>query len=41
MINWTLTDTTIRLVIPVGLAYGGDVEKALKLMMQAAEEHPV
>lgn len=40
LINWTLSDPTTRIVIPVGLAYGGNVELALKLMMEAAEEHP-
>ncbi len=40
LINWTLSETTTRIVIPVGLAYGGDVELAMKIMMQAAEEHP-
>lgn len=40
LINWTLSDTTIRLVIPVGLAYGGDVEKALMFMLEAAKENP-
>ncbi|MCK5477369.1 MAG: mechanosensitive ion channel, partial [Methylococcales bacterium] len=39
LINWTLSDPTSRIVIPVGLAYGGDVELALKLMLEAAEEH--
>ena len=39
LINWTLSDPTTRIVIPVGLAYGGDVELALKLMLEAAEEH--
>jgi len=39
LINWTLSEPTTRIVIPVGLAYGGDVELALKLMMDAAEEH--
>jgi potassium efflux system protein len=39
LINWTLSEPTTRIVIPVGLAYGGDVELALKLMMEAAEEH--
>jgi len=38
LINWTLTETTTRIVIPVGLAYGGDVELALTKMMEAAKE---
>jgi potassium efflux system protein len=40
LINWTLSDSTTRIVIPVGLAYGGDVERALEMLLEAAEEHP-
>ena len=40
LINWTLSDEVTRVLIPVGLAYGGDVERALKLMLEAASEIP-
>ena len=40
LINWTLSEPTTRIVIPVGLAYGGDVELALTMMMEAANEQP-
>ncbi|OQK18093.1 hypothetical protein AU255_09670 [Methyloprofundus sedimenti] len=40
LINWTLSDQTTRIVIPVGLAYGGDVEAAFKLMLESAQQHP-
>jgi len=40
LLNWTLSDPITRIVIPVGLVYGGDVEKAMTLLLQAAEEHP-
>ncbi|MBT5221571.1 MAG: mechanosensitive ion channel [Gammaproteobacteria bacterium] len=40
LINWTLSEPVTRIVIPVGLAYGGDVEQALKRMLEAAEENP-
>jgi len=40
LINWTLSDEVTRVVIPVGLAYGGDVERALTLMLEAANETP-
>ncbi len=40
LINWTLSDTITRLVITVGIAYGSDVEKAMELMKEAAEENP-
>jgi potassium efflux system protein len=40
LLNWTLSDPVNRLVLPVGLAYGGDVGKAMSLMVEAAAEHP-
>ncbi len=40
LLNWTLSDPTTRIVIPVGLVYGGDVTKAMTLMLEAAKEHP-
>lgn len=39
-INWTLSDPVTRIRVPVGIAYGSDVTQALKLIQQAAEEHP-
>jgi potassium efflux system protein len=39
LLNWSLSDRTTRIVIVVGVAYGSDVEKALTLMREAAEEH--
>ena len=39
LINMSLTDTINRLVIPVGVAYGSDVSKAMELMVEAATEH--
>ncbi|WP_319582548.1 mechanosensitive ion channel domain-containing protein [uncultured Pseudodesulfovibrio sp.] len=35
VINWTYSDTNIRLRIPVGIAYESDVNKALSLMEEA------
>jgi potassium efflux system protein len=40
VINWTLSDSVLRLVIPVGVAYGSDVEKVEKILLDIAEEHP-
>lgn len=39
-INWSLTDQVIRVKIDVGIAYGSDVTQALKLIKEAATEHP-
>ncbi|HFZ8993862.1 TPA: mechanosensitive channel MscK [Citrobacter freundii] len=40
LINWSLSDTTTRLVIRLGVAYGSDLEKVRKVLLQAAMEHP-
>jgi len=32
VLNWTLSDNVIRLFLTVGIAYGSDVEKALRLI---------
>ena len=37
VVNWTLSDAAIRVVITVGVAYGSDVRKAMALMLEAAE----
>ncbi|WP_286292050.1 mechanosensitive ion channel domain-containing protein [Methylomarinovum tepidoasis] len=39
-INWTLTDTTNRIVIQIGVSYGCDVEKAMRIVMEVAKSHP-
>jgi len=39
LLNWTLSDQTVRVVVPVGIAYGSDVQKAMKLLKETAEEH--
>jgi len=38
LLNWSLTDQITRLLIPVGIAYGSDVDKAMQLMLEAARE---
>jgi len=38
VINWTYSDTNIRLKIPVGVAYDSDVNKALRLMEEAPKD---
>jgi potassium efflux system protein len=39
VINWTLTDKINRIVINVGVAYGSNVERAMQLMLEAADEN--
>jgi potassium efflux system protein len=41
LVNWTLSNNTIRLVIPVGVAYGSDPVKVIKLMTNLANENPL
>lgn len=40
ILNWTLSNTTNRIVITVGVAYGTNIERAVTLMREAAERHP-
>jgi potassium efflux system protein len=40
IINWTLSDTVLRLRIPVGIAYGSDTTCARDEMLQVARAHP-
>jgi small-conductance mechanosensitive channel len=38
--NWTFSNTKARVEIPIGIAYGSDLEKAQQLMLDAAIAHP-
>ncbi len=40
LLNWTLSDPNIRVRIPVGIAYGSDVEGALKILCNVAKDNP-
>jgi len=39
LLNWTLTDQVSRIVIEIGIAYGSDVDKALKIIHECAAQH--
>ena len=41
VINWTLSDTTTRVVIPVSIAYGADAALAHRVMLEAVHAHPL
>ncbi len=41
LLNWSLTDQITRIIIPVGIAYGSDVQRAMALMLEVAEENPL
>jgi small-conductance mechanosensitive channel len=38
--NWSYEDPRVRLRVPFGVAYGSDLPKLRKLMMEVADEHP-
>ncbi|MDP5070614.1 MAG: mechanosensitive ion channel, partial [Congregibacter sp.] len=38
--NWSLTNSKLRLVIPIGIAYGSDVDAAMRILREIAEAHP-
>lgn len=38
--NWTLQERRTRIKIPVGVAYGSDVEMVLRILLECAEERP-
>jgi potassium efflux system protein len=39
LVNWTLSNDVIRIVIPVGIAYGSDTRLARELLLKAARDH--
>ena len=39
-INWTLSDPITRVVCPVGIAYGSDVDRAAKLLLECGRQSP-
>lgn len=41
VINWTLTDPVLRIVIPVGVSYGSDVDQVESLLLRAAAQIPI
>jgi potassium efflux system protein len=40
VINWTLTEQTLRIVIPVGIAYGSDTKLAEETLLEVAQDDP-
>lgn len=40
LLNWTLSDKINRIVIKASIAYGSNVELALKTLTQIAQDHP-
>jgi potassium efflux system protein len=40
LLNWSLSDPKIRITLPVGIAYGSDLELAIKTLYEIVREHP-
>ncbi len=41
LVNWTLSDQVLRVIIRVGVAYGSNTELAEKLLYDVARSHPL
>lgn len=39
--NWTLAEKKIRVRVPVGVAYGSDIEAVLKILLACADANPI
>lgn len=37
--NWSLTSPKLRILVPIGVAYGSDVDLAMQLLVRAAQEN--
>lgn len=40
LINWTLTNTNVRMILGVGIAYGSDTRKATEILYRVMHENP-
>jgi potassium efflux system protein len=40
LINWSLSDNILRIIVPVGIAYGSDTALAEELLLKVARENP-
>lgn len=38
--NWTLSNSVTRLIVPVGIAYGSDTDKARQIMLKVLKANP-
>lgn len=41
VINWTLSSKEVRLIVPIGVGYGSDVEQVRKLLLEAVKNDPL
>ncbi len=40
LLNWSLSNPKVRIVLPVGIAYGSDVELAIRTLYEIVSDHP-
>ncbi|WP_177167674.1 mechanosensitive ion channel domain-containing protein [Nitrosomonas marina] len=40
VINWSLSDSILRILIPVGIVYGSDTKLANDILLSIAQDHP-
>jgi potassium efflux system protein len=40
LLNWTLNDSTVRIVVTVGVAYSTDTDRAQEVLLDIASRHP-
>ena len=40
LVNWTLTNPTLRIIVRVGIAYGSDTRRATELLYEVAKANP-
>lgn len=40
VVNWTLSDSVIRVIVPVGIAYGSNTKLAREVMTRVVEKNP-
>ena len=41
LLNWSLSDQVTRRLLQVGVAYGSDMDKAMTIVREAAQRHPL
>jgi len=41
IVNWSLSDAILRVIVPVGIAYGSDTEKAKEILLRVAHEDEI
>lgn len=41
ILNWTLSNAINRIIVAVGVAYGSDTDRARKILLEVASDHPL